>query len=50
MDLALIFTITCNSKKLGLVVYSCINVSLYRLSSGTLKVPLLKAELYQMKS
>ncbi len=48
MDLALIFT--NSSKKLGLVVYSCINVSLYRLNSGTLKAPLLKAELYQMKS
>lgn len=50
MDLALIFTSSNSSKKLGLVVYSCINVSLYRLSSETLKVPLLKAKLCQMKS
>jgi len=50
IDLAQIFTVVYNSKKLGLVVHSCINVSLYRLNSETLKVPLFKAELCQMKS
>ena len=44
-DLAFIFT---SSEKLGLVVYSCINVTLHHLSNETLKVPLLKAKLCQM--
>jgi hypothetical protein len=39
-DLAFIFT---SSKKLGLVVHSCNNVTLHRLINETLKVPLIKA-------
>jgi hypothetical protein len=41
-DLAFIFTFC---KKLGLVVYSCINVTLHRLLNETLKVPFNKAYL-----